>query len=90
MLQMQSGLGSVLTDLLGVSGRSMLSAMLEGTKRPEEMADMAKGRMRQKLPELRCFASPAPFHAFFDDKGLFLVSDTEHVLRVRRSFSPDF
>lgn len=45
--------GSVLTDVLGVSGRYMLAAMLEGTKSPEEMAEMAKGRMRQKLPELR-------------------------------------
>lgn len=45
-------LASVATDVLGVSGRLMLAAMIEGNASEKEMAEMAKGRMRSKLPEL--------------------------------------
>jgi len=45
-------LASVATDVLGVSGRLMLEAMIEGNVDEKEMAEMAKGRMRSKIPEL--------------------------------------
>ncbi len=45
-------LASVATDVLGVSGRLMLQALIEGTTDEQAMADMAKGRMRSKIPEL--------------------------------------
>ncbi len=45
-------LASVATDVLGVSGRLMLEAMIEGDASEKEMAEMAKGRMRSKIPEL--------------------------------------
>jgi len=41
-------LGSVATDVLGVSGRLMLTAMVEGVTDPEVLADMARGRLRAK------------------------------------------
>lgn len=46
-------LTSVLTDVMGVSGRSMLTALLQGTTDPVVLADLARGRLRKKLPELR-------------------------------------
>lgn len=45
-------LASVATDVLGVSGRLMLQALIEGNVDEKEMAEMAKGRMRSKIPEL--------------------------------------
>lgn len=41
-------LASVATDVTGVSGRAILQALLEGKSSPEEMAELAKGRMREK------------------------------------------
>jgi transposase len=45
-------LASVATDVTGVSGRAILQALLEGKSTPEEMARLAKGRMREKRTEL--------------------------------------
>jgi transposase len=45
-------LSCVATDVLGVSGRAMLEAIVAGQADPETMAQLAKGRMRSKLPEL--------------------------------------
>jgi transposase len=45
-------LASVATDVLGVSGRAMLSALATGQDNPEILAQMARGRLRQKIPAL--------------------------------------
>ena len=45
-------LASVATDVLGVSGRLMLAALIEGKADEKTMANMAKGRMRSKIPAL--------------------------------------
>ena len=41
-------LGSVASDMMGVSGRAMLKAIVEGQSSPVEMAELARGRMRDK------------------------------------------
>ncbi|MGZ6590164.1 MAG: IS110 family RNA-guided transposase [Solirubrobacteraceae bacterium] len=46
-------LDCVVTDILGKSGRAMLDALCEGTTDPEILAELAKGRLRAKLPALR-------------------------------------
>ncbi len=46
-------LGMVVTDVLGVSARRMLDAMLGGEQDPEVLADLARASLRGKLPELR-------------------------------------
>jgi transposase len=46
-------LDCVASDILGASGRRMLAALIEGTTDPEILADLAKGRLRAKLPALR-------------------------------------
>lgn len=45
-------LASVATDVMGVSGRAMLAALIAGEATPEQMAELAKGRMREKRDEL--------------------------------------
>jgi transposase len=45
--------GTVATDLLGVSGRAMLEALIADEQTPEQMANLARGRMRSRIPALR-------------------------------------
>ena len=45
-------LASVASDVLGVSGREMLRAIVEGRQTPAQMADLARGAMRRKIPAL--------------------------------------
>ena len=46
-------LDSVASDVLGVSGRAMLRALIDGERDPERLAELAKGVLRKKIPELR-------------------------------------
>jgi len=46
-------LATVASDILGVSGRAMLTALVAGTTEPTVLADLARGRLRAKLPALR-------------------------------------
>ncbi len=46
-------LGSVATDVLGVSGRDMLRALIAGVDSGVALANLARGRLRDKLPQLR-------------------------------------
>ena len=46
-------LASVASDVLGVSGRAMLRALVAGESDPFVLADMARQRLREKIPQLR-------------------------------------
>ncbi len=46
-------LAAVATDILGVSGRRMLDALVDGTTDAEALAELAKGALRRKLPQLQ-------------------------------------
>jgi transposase len=46
-------LDCVASDILGVSGRAMLDALVEGTTDPEVLAELAKGKLRAKIPALK-------------------------------------
>jgi transposase len=46
-------LASVATDVFGMSGRLMLRALMKGETTPQEMAELAKGKLRKKIPELQ-------------------------------------
>ena len=46
-------LDCVASDILGVSGRAMLDALVRGTTDPEVLAELAKGKLRKKIPALR-------------------------------------
>jgi transposase len=45
-------LSTVASDILGVSGRAMLQALIAGERDVHTLAEMAKGRMRPKIPQL--------------------------------------
>ena len=61
-------LSSVATDLTGVSGRAMLDALVAGERDPNILADMAKRRLRSKIPELT-----EALTGRFNDHHAFLV-----------------
>jgi transposase len=46
-------LTSVVSDVMGASGRAMLRALVDGTTDPVVLADLARGKLRQKLPLLQ-------------------------------------
>jgi transposase len=46
-------LASVASDVLGVSGRAMLGAIIAGQDDPDDLAELAKRRLRGKIPELK-------------------------------------
>lgn len=45
--------GLVASDVLGASGRAMLRALIADTQTPDQMADLARGRLRRKRPALQ-------------------------------------
>lgn len=45
-------LSSVVSDIGGVSAREMIEALIAEEPDPEVLADMARGKMRKKIPEL--------------------------------------
>lgn len=46
-------LDCVASDILGASGRAMLDALVAGTTDPDVLADLARGKLRTKIPALR-------------------------------------
>jgi transposase len=46
-------LGCVASDVLGASGRAMIEALVAGEADPAALAELARGRLRAKLPALR-------------------------------------
>ena len=46
-------IGTVATDWLGVSGRTILNQMLEGEEDCGKLADLCRGRLRDKIPQMR-------------------------------------
>ena len=59
-------LSTVASDIMGASGRAMLTALVHGTTDPTVLAELARGRLRKKLPELRRALQGRfrPHHAF--------------------------
>ncbi len=49
----QIKLSVVVSDLFGVSGRAMMTALIAGERDPQTLADMARTRLRGKIPALR-------------------------------------
>jgi transposase len=86
-------LSSVATRVLGASGRAMLDALVAGTTDPEVLADLAKGRLRKKIPALKealegCFFNHHAFMVgrilahidYLDDSIADLSAEIERVI----------
>ncbi|GCE25175.1 hypothetical protein KDA_06590 [Dictyobacter alpinus] len=65
-------LASVVTDVLGKSGRAMLEALAAGESDAEELAALARGRLRTKIPQLQQALNGLvpPRHRFLVDQIL--------------------
>jgi len=46
-------LSSVASNIVGVSGRDMIDALQQGEEDPTQLAELARGRLRAKIPQLR-------------------------------------
>jgi transposase len=68
-------LASVASDVMGVSGRAILAALLEGDMTPEQMAELSKGRLRNKREEL----AESLFGRFRPHHALLLSRMLEHI-----------
>jgi transposase len=68
-------LDSVAAEVLGVSGRAMLAALVGGERDPVVLAELARGRLRAKLPQLR----QALRGRFSDHHALLLRLALEHL-----------
>ncbi|TWF77617.1 transposase [Pseudonocardia hierapolitana] len=64
----QIKLSVVASDIFGASGREMMAALIAGRRNPVELAEMAKARMRRKIPALI-----EAFHGHFTDHHGFLL-----------------
>jgi transposase len=73
-------LAGVAADILGVSGRAMLRALIQGIDDPAVLAELARGRMRSKLPELReaLRGQVLDHHRFQLGELLDQVTDLDH------------
>jgi transposase len=72
-------LDSVATDVLGVSCRRMLEALIAGERDPEVLAEMALTRMRPKIGDLR----QALVGRFGDHHAFLLRMHLDHVDQLR-------
>ena len=66
-------LSVVASDIFGVSGREMMAALIAGERDPKVLAELARTRMRTKIPQLR-----EAFTGHFDDHHAFLLSRMLH------------
>jgi transposase len=64
----QIKLSVVASDIFGASGRAMLAALITGTRDPEALAELARGRLRAKRSQLR-----EAFTGHFSDHHGFLL-----------------
>jgi len=64
----QIKLSVVASDIFGVSGRDMMNALIRGERDPDVLAQMARARMRAKIPQLR-----EAFVGRFNDRHAFLL-----------------
>ena len=75
-------LSSVASDISGVSGRLMLDALIAGQRDPSELAELAKRRLRSKIPELTEALTGrfGEHHAFLARVHLDLIDQHAHAI----------
>jgi transposase len=65
----QIKLSVVASDIFGVSGRDMMAALIRGERNPQVLAQMARSRMRTKIPQLE-----EAFVGYFTEHHRFLLA----------------
>jgi transposase len=76
-------LDSVASDVLGVSGRAMLAALIAGERDPHVLAELAKGRLRAKIPALR----QALRGRFTDHHALLIGLSLDHTAHLEAAIA---
>ena len=76
-------LDSVASDVLGVSGRVMLAALVDGERDPDVLAELAKGRLRHKISALR----QALRGRFTDHHALLIGMCLEHTSHLEAAIA---
>jgi transposase len=76
-------LASVATDIMGVSGRAMLKALIENEKTPTEIADLAVGRLRNKHEQLEkaLVGRIQPHHRFILKQLILSVESIDETIK---------
>lgn len=76
-------LTSVLSDVLGLSGRAMLRAIIEGETNPERLADLSQGRLKASRPAVIAAlrGTVTPHHRFLLRLHLTHIQTLEAVIR---------
>lgn len=77
-------LSSVATDVMGASGRDMLDALVAGQNDPKALAELARGKLRGKIPELRraLQGRVTPHHQFMLEQLLEHVAHLEEQMEA--------
>jgi transposase len=74
-------LSSVVTDTLGVTGRMILDALCDGERDPDELARLAKGKLKAKIGYLRQCV-PGRFNEFHAVMTRQLLSHIDYLARA--------
>lgn len=69
-------LGSVLSDVFGVSGQRMLEALLKGSGSAQEIAEMARQKARRKIPQI---IESLTGHRFSEHHRFMIRMSLEHL-----------
>jgi transposase len=77
--QVNVKIGNVLSDIFGVSGQSMLLALLDGKATPEQIAQLARGQAKRKIPQL---VEALEGHGMSDHERLLIRSNLRHLACV--------
>ena len=80
-------LASVVTDVLGKSGRAMLEALATGESDAEALAQLARGSLRKKIPQLQkaLTGQAQPHHRFLIEQILGHIDYLEEAIaKVQR------
>ncbi len=75
-------LSSVASDISGVSGRAMLQALIAGQRDPAQLAELAKRRLRSKIPALTQALTGrfGEHHGFLAQLHLDLIDQHTHAV----------
>jgi transposase len=76
-------LDSVASDVLGVSGRAMLAALVAGQRDPDVLAELAKGKLGKKIPALR----QALRGRFTDHHALLIGLSLDHTAHLEAAIA---
>src|SRR5208337_5078202 len=75
-------LSSIASDTFGASGKKIIEELMKGELKPEAMADLSKGRLRNRKAELKeaLVGNMEDHHRFMIQASLSHISTMEELL----------